>query len=81
MIGKVRSIHLKKSKRYLQARETKKESPKHCANVVEELAVNVSSRRPTRAVFNFLRRPSVKRIGIVMYRPGVGSLEEGPVIC
>jgi hypothetical protein len=48
MIRKVKSIYLKKSKRYLQAREAKKESPEHCANVVKELAVNISScRRPS----------------------------------
>jgi hypothetical protein len=76
----VRSIHLKKSKRYLQVREAKKESPKHYTNVVEELAVNISTYWPARSVFNFLQRPSVERISIVMHWPGVGSLEEGSVI-
>ena len=54
MIGKLRSVQLKELKRHLQARETEKKCPKYCTNVVEELAVNISSCRPTRSVFNLL---------------------------
>jgi len=81
VVWKLRSIHLKEPKSHLQARETKQEGPKYCANVVEEeLSVDISHHRPTRALFNFYRRPSVERISIVMHRPGMGSPEKGPVV-
>jgi hypothetical protein len=59
----------------------KKESPKNGTNVVEELAVNISTYWPAQSGFNFLQRPSVERVGIIMHWPGVSSLEEGSIIC
>ena len=81
VMWKLESIHLMEPKVYFAARETKQKGSEHPADVVEELAVDISRRRPARTLFNRLRWPSVERVSIVMHRPGFGGLEKRPVSC